>query len=69
MEPGKVLFLKYDEMVAEPAKHVKMLVECWWKSGPKGGRRHNSPLSSLPSFAHSRKVPTSTRARKGDAET
>jgi hypothetical protein len=21
---------------------------CWWKSGPKGGRRHNSPLSSLP---------------------
>jgi hypothetical protein len=24
---------------------------CWWKSGPKGGRRHNSPLSSLPSFA------------------
>jgi hypothetical protein len=24
--------------------------KCWWKSGPKGGRRHNSPLSSLPPF-------------------
>jgi hypothetical protein len=35
---------------------------CWWKSGPKGGRRHNSPLRSLLSFAHSRKVPTSTWA-------
>jgi hypothetical protein len=23
---------------------------CWWKSGPKGGRRHNSPLSSFPPF-------------------
>jgi hypothetical protein len=21
---------------------------CWWRSGPKGGRRHNSPLNSLP---------------------
>jgi hypothetical protein len=43
--------------------------DCWWKSGPKGGRRHNSPLSSLPSFAHSREAPTSTWARKGNAET
>jgi hypothetical protein len=34
--------------------------ECWWKSGPKGGRRHSSPLSSLPPFARSRKVSTST---------
>jgi hypothetical protein len=44
---------------------------CWWKSGPKGGRRHNSPLNSLPSFALSREVPTSTptRARKGNTET
>ncbi|RLM70337.1 cytosolic sulfotransferase 5-like [Panicum miliaceum] len=27
MEPEKVLFLKYDEMIAEPTKHVKMLAE------------------------------------------
>jgi hypothetical protein len=26
--------------------------ECWWKSGPKGGRRHNSPLNSLPPFGY-----------------
>jgi hypothetical protein len=39
---------------------TRLRAPCWWKSGPKGGRRHNSPLSSLPSFAHSRKVPTST---------
>ncbi|XP_004979028.1 cytosolic sulfotransferase 5 [Setaria italica] len=27
IEPEKVLFLKYDEMAAEPTKHVKMLAE------------------------------------------
>jgi hypothetical protein len=44
---------------------------CWWKSGPKGGRRHNSPLNSLPTFALSCEVPTSTStwAKKGNAET
>jgi hypothetical protein len=42
---------------------------CWWKSGPKGGRRHNSPLSSLPPFACFRKATTSTCARRGDAKT
>ncbi|KAK8451465.1 hypothetical protein SEVIR_6G216500v4 [Setaria viridis] len=26
-EPGRVLFLKYDEMMANPAEHVKMLAE------------------------------------------
>jgi hypothetical protein len=26
-------------------------VNCWWRSGPKGGRRHNSPLSSLTPLA------------------
>jgi hypothetical protein len=28
--------------------------DCWWKSGPKGGRRHNSPLSSHPPFDYFR---------------
>jgi hypothetical protein len=37
---------------------------CWWISGPKGGRRHNSPLNSLPSFALSSEVPTSTWAKE-----
>jgi hypothetical protein len=25
---------------------------CWWRSGPKGGRRHNSPQSSLTPLAY-----------------
>jgi hypothetical protein len=29
---------------------------CWWRSGPKGGRRHNSPLSSLSLSLLSRRV-------------
>jgi hypothetical protein len=41
---------------------------CWWISGPKGGRRHNSPLNSLPSSALTSEVPTSTWARKGNTE-
>jgi hypothetical protein len=41
---------------------------CWWKSGPKGGRRHNSPLSSLPPFACFHKATTSTCARGGNAK-
>jgi hypothetical protein len=24
-----------------------LLAVCWWRSGPRGGRRHNNPLSSL----------------------
>jgi hypothetical protein len=44
-----------------------VVVYCWWKSGPKGGRRHNSPLSSLPPFGCFLKASTSTRARKGNA--
>jgi hypothetical protein len=44
---------------------------CWWESGPKGGRRHNSPLNSLLPFTLLCEVPTptSTWARKGNAET
>jgi hypothetical protein len=42
---------------------------CWWKSGPKGGRRHNSSLSSLPPFACFREATTSTCARRGNAKT
>jgi hypothetical protein len=42
---------------------------CWWESGPKGGRRHNNPLSSLPPFACYHEAATSTYARKGNAET
>jgi hypothetical protein len=51
--------------------HVTRMSPCWWKSGPKGGRRHNSPLDSPPSFALSCEVPTSTStwARKGNTET
>jgi hypothetical protein len=51
--------------------HESLGTKCWWKSGPKGGRRHNSPLNSLLAFALSCEVPTSTStwARKGNAET
>jgi hypothetical protein len=45
-----------------------LLAIYWWKSGPKGGRRHNSPLSSLPPFACFRKASTSTCARRGNAK-
>jgi hypothetical protein len=38
---------------------------CWWKSGPKGGRRHNNPLSPFPPFGHYYKATSTTRARKG----
>jgi hypothetical protein len=41
---------------------------CWWRSGPKGGRRHNSPLSSLSQLA-TMKGATSTCAKEEDAET
>jgi hypothetical protein len=41
---------------------------CWWKSGPKGGRRHNNPLSSFPPFACYYEAASSTRARKGNAK-
>jgi hypothetical protein len=34
-----------------PPPATATMGDCWWKSGPKGGRRHNSPLSSLPPFA------------------
>jgi hypothetical protein len=42
--------------------------QCWWKSGPKGGRRHNSPLSSFPPFACYYEATSSTKARKGNAK-
>jgi hypothetical protein len=42
---------------------------CWWKSGPKGGRRHNSPLSSLLPFARYHEAATSTCARRGNNKT
>jgi hypothetical protein len=42
---------------------------CWWRSGPKGGCRHNSPLSSLPPFGYRYEATSTTRARKGNAET
>jgi hypothetical protein len=38
---------------------------CWWKSGPEGGRRHNSPLNSFPPFGNCREATTTTGARKG----
>jgi hypothetical protein len=40
---------------------------CWWRSGPKGGRRHNSPLSSFPPFGYYYGATTTTRAKKGNA--
>jgi Lon protease-like protein len=40
--------------VAEKDASHGARTECWWKSDPKGGRRHNSPLSSLPPFDYSR---------------
>jgi hypothetical protein len=43
--------------------------QCWWRSGPKGGCRHNSPLSSLPPFGYRYEATSTTRARKGNAET
>jgi hypothetical protein len=42
---------------------------CWWRSGPKGGRRRNSPLSSFPRFAYYDEATSTTGARKGNAET
>jgi hypothetical protein len=42
---------------------------CWWRSGLKGGRRHNSPLSSLPPLACYHEAATSTCARRGNDET
>jgi hypothetical protein len=42
---------------------------CWWKSGPKGGRRHNSPLSSIFPFACYYEATSTIRARKGKVET
>jgi hypothetical protein len=41
---------------------------CWWKSGPKGGRRHNSPLSLFPPFARYHVIATSTCARRGNGK-
>jgi hypothetical protein len=43
--------------------------ECWWRSGPKGGRRHNSPLSSFRPIAYYYEATSTTRAREGNAET
>jgi hypothetical protein len=41
---------------------------CWWRSGPKGERRHNSPLNSFPPFGYCYEATSTTRARKGNAE-
>jgi hypothetical protein len=38
---------------------------CWWRSGSKG----NSPLSSFPPFAYYYEATSTTRVRKGIAET
>jgi hypothetical protein len=51
------------------AKNKIVRGPCWWKSGSKGGRRHNSLLSLLPPFAFYYETSTSTRARIGNAET
>jgi hypothetical protein len=42
---------------------------CWWRSGPKGGRQHNSPLSSFPPFTCYYEATSTTKARKGKVET
>jgi hypothetical protein len=41
---------------------------CWWKSGPKGGRRHNSPLGLLSPFACLYVATASTGVRNGNAK-
>jgi hypothetical protein len=44
----------------------------WWRSGPKGGRRHNSPPEfALPRLTTAKGASTTTtaRAKKEDAET
>jgi hypothetical protein len=33
---------------------------CWWKSGSKGGRRHNSPLRFFPPFTYYHKATSTT---------
>jgi hypothetical protein len=40
-----------------------------WRSGPKGERRHNSPLSSFPPYACYYEATSTTKVRKGYVET
>jgi hypothetical protein len=49
--------------------HCTQAPNCWWKSGPKGGRRHNSLLSLLPPLACHQETSTSACARSGNAKT
>jgi hypothetical protein len=42
---------------------------CWWKSGSKGGLRHNSPLSLSHPLLTAAKGTTATSAKKEDVET
>jgi hypothetical protein len=48
---------------------TRWVPNCWWRSGPKGGRRHNSPLSSFPPYACYYEATSTTKARKGNVET
>jgi hypothetical protein len=37
---------------------------CWWKSGPNGGRRHNSPLSPFSPFGYCYETTSTIRTGK-----
>ncbi|PVH37183.1 hypothetical protein PAHAL_6G264300 [Panicum hallii] len=61
-EPSRVLFLKYDEMMADPANHVRMLAE--FIGAPFTGGEESSgvvqEIARLCSFENSKKLPVNS---------